>query len=552
MSPRTVVGVAASALALVLALFAIALVRTNAADRAQVEARFQDRARVSAALTEAVFSTTAGQSSQQNARRLGGRVTTEALDAVVRQGNLRYLVILDDRGQLLQASSGTPDASLRRLAARPPEVAEVMAGRPFHLSDVLDAGALHFVSSFEAEFGRRRYVVSAFSAELISGFLAGYLGELPRAWRASPYVIDSAGRVVGSPVRGQEPGRAVREPGLTRALEGGGPLGTFDSAGRDRAYAVEPVENSSWRVALSMPEATLYRGTGALLEWLILAALAAAGLTALVTLGRAVRAAAEVRAANEELARFNIELQRSNAELEQFASVASHDLQEPLRKVQTFGDQLERRFGEHLPEDAQDYLRRMRRAAARMSTLIEDLLRFSRVTTHARPHEPVDLERVAWEVTSDLEAALNECDGRVEIGPLPTVQADALQMRQLLQNLIANGIKFRRPGVAPVVRVEPVPAPEGSLAFAVEDNGIGFESQYGERIFRVFERLHPRDVYEGTGIGLAMCRKIAERHGGTIDAEGRPDRGARFVVTLPVAPPAAASAPTDEPEPAHA
>jgi len=273
--------------------------------------------------------------------------------------------------------------------------------------------------------------------------------------------------------------------------------------------------------------------------------LALVGVAAIFMLVRMVRAADEVGDAyarlertHAELEHSNVELRRSNAELEQFASVASHDLQEPLRKVQTFGDKLEQHFGDQIPGEAHDYLRRMRRAASRMSALIEDLLRFSRVTTHATPPRTVDLAKVAREVTSDLDAVIQDTHGRVEVGSMPTLEADPLQMRQLLQNLIGNALKFHRPGVAPHVRVASVPgAPAGNVSFAVSDEGIGFDEQYADRIFRVFERLHARDIYEGTGIGLALCRKIVERHGGEIRAAGRPDQGATFTVTLPVSQP---------------
>jgi light-regulated signal transduction histidine kinase (bacteriophytochrome) len=201
--------------------------------------------------------------------------------------------------------------------------------------------------------------------------------------------------------------------------------------------------------------------------------------------------------------------------------------------VQTFGDQLERRFGDDIPEEGLDYLRRMRRAAGRMSVLIEDLLRFSRVTTRAQPPEPVDLTRIAHEVASDLETAIAEAHADVRIGALPTLDADPSQMRQLLQNLIANAIKFGRPGIAPEVDLRTVKSEAGTVSFEVVDNGIGIESEYLDRIFRVFERLHPRDVYEGTGIGLALCRKIAERHGGRIDVTSTPDQGSSFRVVLP-------------------
>src|SRR5262249_27315924 len=151
---------------------------------------------------------------------------------------------------------------------------------------------------------------------------------------------------------------------------------------------------------------------------------------------------------------FAAELQRSNRELEQFAYVASHDLQEPLRKIQAFGDRLQARSAEALGEQGRDYLERMRAAAARMSTLINDLLAFSRVATHGQPFAAVDLAREARQVVSDLEGRLQQTGGRVEVGPLPTVHADPTQMRQLLQNLIGNGLKFHRPDVPPVVRVD--------------------------------------------------------------------------------------------------
>ncbi|MFO7958622.1 MAG: ATP-binding protein [Candidatus Brocadiia bacterium] len=231
------------------------------------------------------------------------------------------------------------------------------------------------------------------------------------------------------------------------------------------------------------------------------------------------------------------ELERSNRELEQFAYVASHDLQEPLRKIRAFGDRLETRCGDALPPKGQDYLDRMVNAAERMSKLINDLLALSRVTTRGKPFIPVDLGKVTREVLSDLEARIEEVDGRVEVDGLPTIHADPTQMRQLLQNLISNALKFHREGVPPVVRVqaEVVPDPDNGevCRLTVEDNGIGFDEQHADRIFGVFQRLHARGEYKGTGIGLAVCRKIAERHGGRITARSRPGEGATFTVTLP-------------------
>lgn len=262
------------------------------------------------------------------------------------------------------------------------------------------------------------------------------------------------------------------------------------------------------------------------------------------------KAAEALQRAHDELERRveerTAELARSNAELEQFAYVASHDLQEPLRKIVAFGDRLEDTCGECLSEEGRDYLHRMQNAARRMQELINDLLAYSRLTTRARPFTQVDLGKVTREVLGDLEETIRAVQGTVEVGDLPTIEADPTQMRQLIQNLIANGLKFHKPGEPPVVRVHgrvvegaPDDAGDGRVAtvweIVVEDSGIGFEPRHADRIFGVFQRLHGRGEYEGTGVGLAVCRKIVERHHGRIAATSTPGRGARFVITLPAA-----------------
>ena len=233
-------------------------------------------------------------------------------------------------------------------------------------------------------------------------------------------------------------------------------------------------------------------------------------------------------------------LEQSNRELQDFAAVASHDLQEPLRKVQAFGERLKTVCGEALDAQGRDYLDRMLNASQRMQTLIQDLLRFARVTSQAHPFSPVDLAQVAREVLSDLEVRISETNARVEVGYLPSIQADAMQMRQLLQNLIGNALKFRQIGTPPVIRVyaeeaSVQPDADGMFRLVVQDNGIGFEEKYLDRIFTVFQRLHGRAEYEGTGVGLAICRKIAQRHGGEITATSSPGQGACFRVALPLA-----------------
>ncbi|MBC7251533.1 MAG: hypothetical protein H5T62_14775 [Anaerolineae bacterium] len=244
---------------------------------------------------------------------------------------------------------------------------------------------------------------------------------------------------------------------------------------------------------------------------------------------------AERERVEAELREYAVKLERSNRELQSFAYIASHDLKEPLRKIRTFGDRLVARYGDTLDEQGCDYLARMQNAAARMEALIEGLLTYSRVTTKAQPFVAVDLKQVVREVLDDLEVRIEQLQARVEVGELPTVEADPVQMRQLFQNLIGNALKFHREGVAPVVRVwsEPLNGGEGQYQIMVEDNGIGFDEKYADRLFQVFQRLHGRSEYEGTGIGLAICRKIIERHGGSVTAEGTPGQGATFVVTLP-------------------
>lgn len=248
--------------------------------------------------------------------------------------------------------------------------------------------------------------------------------------------------------------------------------------------------------------------------------------------------------AEEKVRAVAAELARSNGELEQFAYVASHDLQEPLRKIQAFGDRLVTKFKADLPDAGKDYVDRMLTSAARMRRLIDDLLTFSRVATQARSFAPVELTEIVTGVASDLDERTTSTGGRIEVvGRLPEIDADASQMRQLFQNLIANALKFQRPNVPPVVEVRaaaatlpgptPAAAPIPAWELTVADNGIGFDEKYLDRIFQVFQRLHGRAEYEGTGVGLAICRKIVERHGGTITARSRPGEGATFVVTLP-------------------
>ena len=249
--------------------------------------------------------------------------------------------------------------------------------------------------------------------------------------------------------------------------------------------------------------------------------------------------------AEQELHNFSAKLERSNRELQDFATVASHDLQEPLRKIQTFGDRLQLKHAAALNEEGREYLERMQDAAQRMRALIDDLLTFSRVTAKAQPFEPVNLNEVVRDVLSLLEPGITQSGAQIEVAELITLDAEPGQMRQLLQNLISNALKFHRPTEAPKIKIsgQRLEASGGLSNRAqtaawyqleVADQGIGFDEKYLDRIFTIFQRLHGRDEYPGSGIGLAICRKIAEHHGGQITARSKPGAGATFIVTLPL------------------
>ncbi len=242
----------------------------------------------------------------------------------------------------------------------------------------------------------------------------------------------------------------------------------------------------------------------------------------------------KIRRASERLQRLNLELQRSNNELEEFAYIASHDLQEPLRKIQSFSNLLQEECEQSLQGEAKLYLNRILNSAGRMRTLINDLLSYSRVSKSTHYMQSIDLKTVILSVLTDIELYIKETDATITIEELPKIEADPLLMQQLFQNLIMNAIHYRHPERKPIITISAKDIKENLITISVQDNGIGFDQQYTDKIFRIFERLYSKQEKSGTGIGLAICRKIVEQHQGRITAKSKINVGSTFIVTLPV------------------
>jgi PAS domain S-box-containing protein len=264
-----------------------------------------------------------------------------------------------------------------------------------------------------------------------------------------------------------------------------------------------------------------------------------------IAFSKVTRDLTERKNAEDVLRAKNTELEALNQELASFAYVASHDLQEPLRKIQTFLSRIEEMEKDKLSERSADFFKRIQSASARMQTLIEDLLSYSRATTDKRQAERVDLSELVWSVTKEMAESISEKKATIQVNALPVVNGIPFQLNQLFTNLFSNALKFSKKDVPPVIVVSATPVSSkdgGSIGLiagksyehiTVKDNGIGFESVYNKKVFEIFQRLHGRAEYSGTGIGLAICKKIVDNHNGVILAEGEKDVGATFHIYLP-------------------
>ena len=542
-----------------LAVFAVELANNQSQSRTSLETQAHQRAVLVSGLLDAVFQQEASVGPVSRVE-YGVPIVTDRELQPIRQNNA-YVALLDSHGHVIAHSTGF-SAQARVALASSPAIRAVIGGQAWALGDLHRDGrrsVVDLAAAVQTSMGLRIRVIGM-PLSTISEFAASELQKVPGVTSQHQILIDGGDAVVGSTVADRPAGYVFNTPAQRKALSqtsgiahGGNGVRYFDQV---------PLAHTSWKLLISVPVDQFFASVSGFrhwLPWIIFAAFGLVAFTALALVRRAIRASERLREANSQLitsnsdlnsahfrleesnsalARSNDELERqarelarSNTELDQFASIASHDLQEPLRKVRTFTERISETEAANLSERGVDYLRRANASAERMQTLIEDLLRFSRVTTQARPFAPVDLSAIVADVLDDLSEQVARTGAVVEVSSLPTINADASQMRQLTQNLISNAIKFRREDVSPRVTVD-CALDAGWVTITVADNGIGFEPQYAVRIFRVFERLHGRGTYPGTGIGLALCRKIAVRHGGTVVADSAPGEGSTFTVTM--------------------
>jgi signal transduction histidine kinase len=522
-----------------LTVFAFELSDNQAKSRQSLETQAHQRAQLVAGLLDTVFQTSAQPAPGLLA--IYGRPTVP--DSVLQRnrGDDSFLALLAPDGRVVAHSSGFTAQAASTIAEPGGAVAQVLHGRTWYLGNISaygSTGVIDFAARLQTAAGPR-ILLMGISPSVIAAFTTAEIAKIPGAQGHHSLIVDGNRTVIASTNPLRPPGYRFHTKSQLDALSHHS--GVIHTSLGVKYFDQVALSDTSWKIILSLPASEFFASVSGIrhwLPWILLVAFALAMLAALGLIDRVMRSQESVRLINLALGRSNAELERqaqelvrSNAELDQFASIASHDLQEPLRKVQTFTERVSDTEAENLSERGRDYLRRANSSAERMQVLIEDLLRFSRVTTHARPFGPVNLTAITADVLDDLSEQVSRADAQVQVGALPTIRADAPQMRQLLQNLISNALKFRRDDAPLVVRVDGEVQGDW-LTLTVADNGIGFDPQYAQRIFRVFERLHGRAAYPGTGIGLALCRKIAERHGGTVVATGVPGEGATFTVTM--------------------
>jgi signal transduction histidine kinase len=521
------------------------LARAQDNERADLRSRYSARAVIATGLVDSLFRLVFQQQAADAAKSLAGTVTTAQLDARVRQARNAYIAIIDGNGRFIAGSSDTPQRIRSGAGAAQPHVRTALKSpTATGISDLLPGGIVEAAVRYPGHDGTR-VMLTASPQNSYNTFLSGAIRPLAPVVRGDAYVLDGRGMVLGAVSGAGKPAR----PNATLVADSArSRQGTYDAGGEERYFAAAPVPETRWRIAISAPTRALYgasTGVSRWLPWLVLAICALAFVALAVLVRRTIIAGQRLSIANDELERSqlrlreragelqrsNVELQRSNADLEQFAYVASHDLSAPLRAVAGFSQLLAARYRGQLDGEADEFIRHMQEGVDRMQRIIDDLLSYSRVDRSELTAENVDLEQVLADVLRGLGPDIDGHEATVTHDPLPVVRGERGQLGQVLQNLIANGMKFTAPGVAPTVHVS-AERENRHWRIGVRDNGIGIEPEHADRIFKMFQRLHGPEEYPGTGIGLAISKKIVERHGGDLTVEPAPGGGSLFVFTV--------------------
>ena len=452
-----------------LGAFGFELIHSQGDSRRQAERSFQAEARITAELTSSLFGSTVSSATSQVAKSFGGeRISDASLAKLVQQSHLPYALVVDGHGGVLAASAGTPagarlraSALLAKLNQRPSTQSWLSNLSPFRQTNVVE-----WALPFQTAHGQR-VLIEAIDAQALTGFLGGYLKDPAGSPKRAGYIVDGNSRVIADSTGKAKLGDRLASPAKPDGGRYGSPTG-------ERYAATASLVGSDWRVVLTEPTAVLYPALAGSRSWIVdgvLIAFALVALASILFLRRMLISSERVEAANQRLNELNAtleervaertavaehradELARSNSELEQFASVASHDLQEPLRKIRMYCGRLPQRLGAGISEEGASDLSRIQNAAERMQQLIDDLLSFARVSSTQRELEPVPLNDLITQVLGDLEGRIESTAARIEVGDLPVVMADRVQMGQLLQNLLSNALKFHREGVPPEIRI---------------------------------------------------------------------------------------------------
>lgn len=496
--------------------------------RTSLDRRFRSRAQLGAALVGSLFAASAPGQEQQAAQRFGTkRIDASTLDRQAAAGGSSFLAIADPHGRVLAASAGAPADVRQVLAARPLFLRRALASGSFGLSGVRPDQTIMTALPFKGKAGLRLQITGV-RAPLLAAFLGGTLKQVSASSASESLILDDHGGVIAQQARRERVGEPLRDArlraGIAKSSDG--------KLSDNRLFTTQPVGSTGWRLVLVTASSSVYgpvSGANRWLPWVILVmgaiALAAVGLL----LRRALIASVQVRAANADL-------ERSNDDLERFAYVASHDLSEPLRTIGGFGGLIERRYADRLDDEGRAMLGHITAGAARLQALIDGLLSYARVSTAEHNVEPVALDDLAREVLDAIRPAIDERGAVVDVHPLPTVEGEREQLAQLLQNLILNAVKFTADDVTPHVVISPRQTHEGRWEIRVADNAVGIAPEQAQRIFEMFQRGTADRSRSGTGIGLALCARIVERHGGRIGVEPGAGDGSVFAFDLPGAP----------------